>query len=127
MHTIHSGASVEVGVGVNVSEGITPGIWVTVERAGPSGKEVGTDIAAVGRDVTVDRNWAVGVVVGESSPKTTPTITRFAAVLAAKTAMTRRRIVMRMRISFSQCMDHLYSSDLGHWSVSQNSKMPFLV
>jgi hypothetical protein len=93
---------------------------------GSPGKEVGTNTGAVGRGVTVNSGWTVGVV-GESSPKTTPTITRFATVLAARIAMKMRRIVMRMRISFSQCMDHLYSSDLGHWSVSQNSKMPFLV
>ena len=124
MHTNHAGESVDVAAGVDVSVGVMPGISVNVGTSPVP--EIGIKNVFVERGIA-NTDVAVGVAEGASAPTTAPTITKFAAVLAARMAMNRRRIVMRTRISFSQCMVHLYSSGLGHWSVGQNSKMPFLV
>lgn len=125
MHTIHKGGSADVGVGVSGSVGVVPGCVGAKAVVSPGGEIGVKTVADGGRVVNVE--VTVEVAGGESAPKTTPTITKFATVLAARTATTIRRMVRRTQICFSQCIDHLYSSGLGHWSVGQNSKMPFLV
>lgn len=125
MHTIHIVCSAIASVGTVISVDMVIGVC--------DGLDVDTSTAvAVGMRGVVFTSGVVNVEVtvaigAESAPKTTPAITKFATALAVNTATTIRRIVMRIQIFFSQCMDQLYSSGLGHCGRSQNSKIPFLV
>jgi hypothetical protein len=102
-------------VGVSIGRNVAVGTIASVTVTPGSGVCTGGDVSAVTAMLeSVDvENAAVkaGVSVGaggvESAPKTAPTIVKFAIVLAASTAITTRRIVIRTRISFSQCMTHL--------------------
>src|ERR1051325_9632716 len=113
MQTIDIGESVDVDVGVNRSVGVL--LSVGVKAATSSVPETGIRNVLVERGIT-NTDVGVGTAGGASAPTIAPTITRLATTLAARTVITMRCIVMRIRISFSQCMDHLYSSGLGHWS-----------
>jgi hypothetical protein len=94
---------------------VAVGTIASVTATSGSGVCTGADVSAVtaGLESVDVENAAVktGVSVGtggaESAPKTAPTIVKLAIVLAARTAMTTRRIVIRTRISFSQCIVHL--------------------
>jgi hypothetical protein len=95
-----------------VSLCVVPGMRVNADVDVSAAVEAGTEKVLVEEDVTI-----TDVIVGageESAPNTAPTIIKLATVLAARIVPTIRLSVIRMRISFSQCMDHSFSSGLGH-------------
>ena len=107
------GVDVKVGllVNVNVSVGLEIGVIVFQRVA------VGTLTVAVGILVS-NKEVGVGVVV-EAASKAAPTMIRFTKLATIRIAIAIRRAVIRMQILFFQCMDHSYSSSLGHSSMGQ--------
>ena len=126
MHRIQISCSTDVSVGTGVSVDVVTGV------CDGSSVDTPTVVAVAVRGVVltsgmVNVEVTEATIGAESAPKATPAITKFATALAVNSATTIRRIVIRIQIFFSQCMDSLYSSGLGHCGRSQNSKIPFLV
>ena len=118
------GVSVSVGVVLDVCVGVFVVASVCVNI--PRSVEVGARSVIVDGGV-VDIGVKVRATEEGAASNTAPTMTKFTAVVAVRIAATMRRVVSRKQIFFSQCMDHSYSSGSGHWSIGQNSKIPFLV
>jgi hypothetical protein len=96
--------SVDVCVGVIVSVGMGVNTGVDAIVATSSAGEVEEKNAA-GERAVLNSKVAVGTAWEDSAPNTAPTIARFTKVLVTRIVPKMRRMVSRMRISFSQCIE----------------------